>query len=271
MGILDDTLPAMTMMGSRVPFAERGAVGAAKTMESRSSRLYNAPVKPARPFEADYPGGGIADEAGRLQFDIDGRPLIGAHISGRRMVRGADEPLLPKELAAVSEGSIGSVPQASEAAAFPRGTVGLYHETPGVDGPERSINYLRTLAPSTAEKVVSHELGHALDEMSGQIPTDGLNTELRQLYNTLNTGQERSTRLTGPQHMGYGDEEIPRELMAEAIRAYMTSPNYIKTIAPKTAARIREYANRNPRTNRTIQFNSGGAPFLVPPNQTNEN
>jgi hypothetical protein len=256
---------AMTMMGGASPIAVRGAaggtraavseapirsvldVGAAsgepRTLDSRSARLYNPPAKPPRPFEADYPGGGTADEAGRLQFDIDGRPLIGAHISGRRLVRGADEAILPSQLAAVSEGSIGSIPQASEAAALPRDTVGTYHETPGPDGPERSINYLRTLNPPTAEKVIAHELGHGLDETAGQIPT------------------------SGPQHTGYKGDDVRRELMAEAIRAYMINPNYIKTVAPQTAARIREHVNSNPRLNRTIRFNTGGAPFFVPPDQ----
>jgi len=114
-------------------------------------------------------------------------------------------------------------------------------------------------------------LGHAFDELAGQIPIAGLNSELRQLYNTLNTGQERTTRLTGPQHRGYGDRDVPRELMAEAIRAYLVNPNYIKTVAPKTAARIRQYVNNNPRINQAIQFNSGGAvpfgPLLIPVDQ----
>ena len=70
--------------------------------------------------------------------------------------------------------------------------------------------------------------------------------------------------------MGYGQADVPRELMAEAIRSYMADPNYLKTIAPKTAARIREFVNANPRLSKTIQFNSlaGGAlagnPSLIP-------
>jgi hypothetical protein len=58
--------------------------------------------------------------------------------------------------------------------------------------------------------------------------------------------------------------------MADAIRAYMADPNYLKTVAPKTAARIREFVNENPRLSKIIQFNSlaGGAvtgtPSLIP-------
>ncbi|KQS79043.1 hypothetical protein ASG25_10680 [Rhizobium sp. Leaf384] len=47
--------------------------------------------------------------------------------------------------------------------------------------------------------------------------------------------------------------------MTEAIRAYMADPNYIKTVAPETASRIRQCVNDNPRLRDIIQFNSVGA------------
>jgi len=50
--------------------------------------------------------------------------------------------------------------------------------------------------------------------------------------------------------------------MAEAIRAYMTNPNYLKTTAPRVAQRIRKHANPNPWTNRYIQFNTLAAPAI---------
>jgi hypothetical protein len=68
--------------------------------------------------------------------------------------------------------------------------------------------------------VASHEIGHVIDQVVGEVPTHGLHAELRQLYSTLNTGHERTTHLTGPQHQGYSGESIPREFMAEAVRAY---------------------------------------------------
>ena len=36
----------------------------------------------------------------------------------------------------------------------------------------------------------------------------------------------------------------------------MTDPNYLKTVAPKTAAAIRAAVNGNPRLSKIIQFNS---------------
>ena len=50
------------------------------------------------------------------------------------------------------------------------------------------------------------------------------------------------------------------EYIAEAIRTYMIDPNYIKSVASDTAARIREYVNSNPRLNKMLQFNSIGLP-----------
>ena len=43
--------------------------------------------------------------------------------------------------------------------------------------------------------------------------------------------------------------------MAEAIRAYLLDPNYLKTLAPNVAARIRAAVNPNPEVNRILQFN----------------
>jgi len=104
-----------------------------------------------------------------------------------------------------------------------------------------------------------------IDQAAGEIPVKGLNAELRQLYSTLNTGQERARHLTGPQHLGYRGEDIPREWMAEAVRAYMADPNYLKTVAPKTAAAIRAAVNGHPRLSKFLQFNGLAAGSLALP------
>jgi hypothetical protein len=114
----------------------------------------------------------------------------------------------------------------------------------------------RGLSPLQAERVIAHEVGHLIDDLAGRIPTTGLNTELRQVYNTLNTGWERTRHLTGPQHLGYRGDDVPKELMAEALRAYMSNPNYLKTVAPRTAAAIREAVNSHPSLSRIVQLNS---------------
>ncbi|CDX39910.1 conserved hypothetical protein [Mesorhizobium sp. SOD10] len=127
-------------------------------------------------------------------------------------------------------------------------------------------------------------MGHMIDDLAGtivghdrvapvrMIDQDGIKAELRWLYNDLNNpvlqraraaGQavEQSSskvyRGFGPEQMGYKKGmEADRELMAEAIRAYMANPNYMKTVAPKTAARIRAYVNEHKDLKHIIQFNS---------------
>jgi hypothetical protein len=59
----------------------------------------------------------------------------------------------------------------------------------------------------------------------------------------------------GPEQRGCFDVDAQAELMAEAIRAYLQNPNYLKTVVPNVAARIRGAVNANPDLNRIIQFN----------------
>jgi hypothetical protein len=261
---------AADLLSNFIPFgmASRAAKVAGRfapeteMLASRSASLYNPSVKPARPFGADYPAGAAADDAGRLLADIEGRPLAARHVVGRRVVGGGDEALAPAQYDAVTAGAIGSVPAGVTARALPRGSVGVYRELRGESAPERSIGFLSSLPPAKAEKVVAHEMGHMVDELVGRIPTAGIDTELRQLYNTLGTGQERTRHLTGPQHVGYRGDAVPRELMAEAIRGYMADPNYLKTVAPKTAAAIRAAVNSHPTLSKVIQFNTMAALLL---------
>ncbi|MGU3496106.1 hypothetical protein ACLBXM_18850 [Xanthobacteraceae bacterium A53D] len=220
---------------------------------------YNPPVKPPRPFEADYPNGAPADAAGRLTHDIEGRPLGARHVVGRNVVGEPSQPLGPVGLVATGEGltreGIGRV-----ASGDLRGGAGLAQFDKYSGAPLR-IDISDKLSPEQSVRVLGHEVGHVIDEVAGQIPVTGLNSELRHVYNTLNTGRERQTGLMGPQHAGYKGDEVPRELMAEALRAYMADPNYLKTVAPETAARIRAHVNSNPALNKMIQFNASGVPL----------
>jgi hypothetical protein len=106
-----------------------------------------------------------------------------------------------------------------------------------------------------------HELGHAIDEAARQVPTKGLSVQLRAVYNDLNNPQTYG-RPFGPEQAGYRGSTVQRELMAEAVRAYMGDPNYLKARAPDVAARIRQYVNQNPRLREIIQFNAGGVPLF---------
>jgi hypothetical protein len=268
-GTARGTLTIARLMG----LTERGGGAAmrdvAESLASRSPRMYNPPAKPPRPFAADHPAGAPADAAGQLTADIEGRPLLAEYVAGRRMVGGPDQPLGASEVVGVATGAAGRGPAMVTPGQF-RDEIGGSLGGAGrlikdIDRRSGAADYRifvdSRLPPESSGKVTAHEVGHLIDEIAGRIPVAGLNTELRQVYNSLNTGRERTTNLTGPQHLGYHQAEVPRELMSEAIRAYMVDPNYLKTVAPKTAAVIRDAVNAHPILSKVIQFNSIAGPM----------
>ena len=133
-----------------------------------------------------------------------------------------------------------------------------------------------------ADRILAHMLGHLLDHRAGQtsathsnaetpgISQDNLNEELRYVYNDCNNAILNDARRLNPglqphddpEYQGFGPEQrachgadARAELMAEAIRAYLQNPNYLKTVAPNVAARIRAAVNTNRNLNQIIQFN----------------
>jgi len=240
------------------------AAPTAELLASKSAMLYNPPAKSPRPFSADYPQGATADAAGRLLADIEGRPLVAESVAGRSLVGANEKAISPAELDAIATKLSGNAPQGVAAREI-GGDAGrltwLRHRPDALRDYQILID--AGLTPQQFARVLAHETGHLIDEMAGHIPTAGLNTELRQVYNTLNTGHERTRHLTGPRHLGYTGDSVPRELMVEAIRAYMADPNYLKTIAPKTAAAIREAVNSHPALGKIIQFNAMVGPVAI--------
>ncbi len=112
-------------------------------------------------------------------------------------------------------------------------------------------------------RVQAHEIAHGIDELAGQIDTSLLKGELQTVYHDLNNPNSSPTaKQWTPQAAGYKGSDVDREYVAEAIRAYMIDPNYMKTVAPNTAAAIRGAVNSNARIADTLQFNSL-APFLL--------
>ncbi|MBX3596021.1 MAG: hypothetical protein KF874_00490 [Rhizobiaceae bacterium] len=254
------------LLGDAVSAGAKTALRAAKTPEifaSRSANIYNPPLKRPRPFEADYPNGAAADEAGKLTHDIDGRPLGRGIIAGRQVVGGTDVAVSPAQIDAITERLIGTLPQAVAPSALPRRSVGAYVKGFEPDGQiRRDIFFDQNLSPVAQPRVVAHEAGHMLDDLGRTLARQpgmdqtGLKRELGAVYNDLNNPQSYGKPFT-PQNNGYAKgEKSDRELAAEGFRAYLSDPNYIKTVAPKTAARIREWVNANPQLKDVIQFNS---------------
>lgn len=241
-------------------FGASRAEKAAENIASRSTNMYDPPVKSARPFEADYPMRAVADDAGNLAYDIEGRPLTARYVVGRQVPGGSDQPLHPSQLAAVAEGSSGTGFEAVAPRALGRDVGRLVKDTDRRSGNNQyDILLRRDLNEAQLPRVAAHETSHLIDDLAGTIATDGLNSQLRTIYNDLNNPQGHGKKF-GPEQHRYSGANINRELMAEAIRAYMADPNYIKTVAPDVAARIRAHVNANPKLQDTIQFNAGGVP-----------
>ena len=124
----------------------------------------------------------------------------------------------------------------------------------------------RNLPLSERKLTTAHEFGHAIDffanEFSKKLTQQEI-TELRAVYGTLKSGLEQYNFFWQPEEYGYEPHQVNRELVAEGVRAYMANPNYFKTVAPKTAAKIRAEVNVNPHLKSAIQFNSLAAAALL--------
>jgi hypothetical protein len=243
-----------------LPAIARRGVPTAESFAAKSPMIYNPPPKPLRPFEADYPYGAPADASGRLTHDIEGRPLTARYIVGRRAVGAEDEAFAPAQFDALAKATTGRAAKVIPPHETDFGRTVLSLGT----GQPTGIELRAGMRPDKAEMVYAHELGHVIDEIAGQIPTKGLSDELKGVYNSLNNPNRTrggldaapaATPMT-PQRHGYDSEAVPREYMVEAIRAYMTDPNYFKTVAPKTAAAIRAAVNAHPTLSKIIQFNA---------------
>lgn len=227
------------------------------TQASKMVTIYNPVPKQQRGFKQDYAHEPLTDKAGNLRKDRDGRWLIAKIIAGRRLKDGPDVPLTTRDIRAIGEemlrDGIRSVP--------PRELKGDAGSATfdGKSGMPLSIKLSNKLTPRQAEKVLAHEVAHVIQNFFGGVSIDGIKRELNFIYNALTTGRERTRNLTLPENIGYTAAETPIELLTEAIRAYMADPNWIKTVAPKTAAKIREWVNTHPELSKIIQFNSFGA------------
>jgi hypothetical protein len=231
--------------------------------------MFNPPDKPLRPFEADYPNGAPVNAEGRLAVDIEGRPLTAPHVAGRRVLGGADEAIPSTEFNALAKETTGR-----DLEAVPPRRLGTDLSRIGynkITGRPEYIIYRDDLPLDKVPMAVAHELGHAVSQIAGQIPTKNLTGQLLKIYNTLGNPARAPGGLEAaswgkpwtPEAASYSKAQSPRELWAEAIRAYITNPNYLKSIAPEVAKHIRLYVNAHPELSKIIQFNAiGGAGYL---------
>ena len=257
----DVSRPVNALMRLAEP-AQKSKIAAALSdvRASKTPSIFDPKPTAQRPFNADYPQGAAGPDGSRLALDIDGRPITAQYVAGRRVGGGVDEAI-PRgdsfRIADLLGIRRGALPRSGPDL---KGDAGRY-----IGGPDRRLFVDQSLPPDKAARVFEHELGHGIDDLAmgvvgpggSRIPTSGLSKELGRVYEDLNTaGWFKPGRGMTPKGQGYSASHTDAELMAEAVRAYMRDPNYLKTVAPKTAARIREYVNANPNLNKTIQFNS---------------
>jgi hypothetical protein len=215
--------------------------------------IYNPPEKPQRPFAQDYTNGAPADATGKLTEDMEGRKLGAKNIFGRQALNGPDVGATAEQVETIGEDLSGN-----KIRLVPRQSINGAHGVSRFDaetGKPTQIEIADDLPQPERQMVTGHEVGHFIEEAAGQISTKDLDDELRFIYGTTATGKESRPPRVGPEKY-YTGEEIPRELMTEAIRTYMVNPNWIKTVAPRTAARIRHWVNTHPELSKIVQFNS---------------
>lgn len=271
--LFSDNLPSLP--GAVVAGAERNPTSAANHYN-----IHNPPRMPERPFEEDYPNGAQANDLGLLQFDMEGRPLQAQYVVGRNALGGPDRAFPSSQLDDLTEKLLGRSPQSVAPGDIP----GIAAFGPGRTNQVGSAGNLyvdRTLPSPTRERALAHELGHALDHITNsetRVPprvgahgneTNLLNDEYGQIYHDLaspddaSRGEARAARdRISPANFGYPTDQHDAEYLAEAFRAYMTDPNYMKTVAPTAAARLRSYVNAHPDLSKIIQFNSDQLPSL---------
>lgn len=269
-GLLDAIQQSRSSFGGLLSGIERMANSAEKSASyaSRSVKIRDPQQLPQRPFDHDYQSApaGAANE--RLAFDLEGRPLNpGATVFGRRVGGGVDEGARWGDAESIAT-RLG-IPVEKVAAREIGGDAGRFSTIPGtILDPRIKIAESiggKPLSAETADRVLQHELGHAIDKLASggaNIKDAGVVRELEHVYDFMNNraGQQVAPRLAKKQHTpkadGYGGKDVRNEQWAEAIRLYMTDPNAAKTIAPKLMARIREVVNAHPTLSKAVQFNS---------------
>jgi hypothetical protein len=259
-------------LAAKLPLAamrRAAATPAAKPLQSRSAvAMFDPPARPPRDFKLDYPRGVEGGADRRVRFTIDGQEVTAEHLIGRNTVGGEDVPLPTAEYDSVTRRLIGK-PARTVAPSKIQGEYGMTWLDNA--GKPLAIELSKTLSPEDFLRVYAHEIGHVVEAIGGQVRTKGLMPELKSIYNTLNNpnraagGAEAAAgRQFTPKDLDYEPDEVPREYIAEAVRAYFGDPNYIKTDAPKTAAAIREAFNTHPVLSRVIQFNTAAGLGLLP-------
>ena len=208
--------------------------------------------KRRRPFKEDFPNAQGAPGS-ELGVTIDGARRTAKHTVGRRVVDGLDEAITPQELNELVKEMTGFYPTKVSAKQLDKDVIAYY------DRDKKKIFVWDQLDAEATHRAVAHEFGHhlanAVKGLVGKMPRK-LEQELMPLYSSGYKGTRRKPYETPTANNKYRQDEVNEELLVEAVRAYLTNPNHLKTVAPQTAAYLRSKLNRNPKVRDHIQFNS---------------
>ena len=242
--------------------------------------------------QKDWPDGVPTDAQGRLVLDMEGRPLDqNSVVIGRNKAPGAgpkseaDQTLRDRIAVIQTLKQAGStlerVPRpASEASGGWGPTFDANDRFTGRGKAQVATDLDRPVMGLDDQELItlSHELAHSIDFKAK--PARGVSAfnkrewgidhktttapeshakiegQLQRIYQDLNNPPGGEVKFRTPQDRGYDAVDADRELWAEAIRAYMHDPNYIKTVAPDVAFMIRQHVNKNSSLRKTIQFNA---------------
>jgi hypothetical protein len=213
------------------------------------------PQAEPQPFEKDYKR---PVPPGPLTKTIEGDPIEPtAFLVGRREAGGPNVRLEPDQIEAVIQAM--GLPPVQELKLKPS-WMGAFNKNTG------QIEVNLDLTPEEKYITLAHELGHALDF---GVPRIGIlageksalpnaNSKAgRDLYSMAHGADpaDRRIRPVTTDRMGYPQSKAGGEITAEAVRAYLTAPDWFKDKYPKLAAAIRKRLNRAD-TRKAIQFNA---------------
>jgi len=243
------------------PGALRGAPKNGMLRKTEAGYIPPASASP-RPFRDDYPRAPEGDTGSRLTTDIEGRPLGARYVAGRREVGGHDVALTPEEILDIAQslGSVRTVPKRE----LPRNSFGEYVPSIG------EVRIRDGMSPEATGLTLAHETGHLLDDTlrfrNRPIDLEGSAVAARKVYSDLAGGDLDAImprHFRTPAMFGYSQAQARDEYIAEALRAYMQNPDYMKRTAPKLAAAIRGSVNADPHVSKFIQFNAPLVPGII--------
>lgn len=236
---------------------------AEQVLESKAIDMYNPPEVDERHLSYDPLARTRAAESAARGVDMEGRPLVAGVVAGRAPGSGKDRPVTASDLGEVSKGVTGREISEAEQPFWESGRAGSFVPEKSAST-EKGISISPGLTEAEWKKVAGHEVGHAIDDVAGGIDASGLDDELERIYSIGSSGKDVLVGRRTPGHFGYPADQWKDEQMAEAIRFYLLAPDWMRSHAPKTARRIRDYVNENESLKAVIQFNSIAATIGLP-------